>query len=141
MKISDTHLVFASHGKEFNIMAKKRSGLSIREADGSYGQLNGWTVGHETNIKVEIFSIEIKIRLAGGSAGSVKDQTGVTNTQLDGRTHRVSWRDVVFKAWEVNGPAVLLDVNIRGDGVRRVVIGVGSSLPVQPRLESRIPRS
>ena len=122
-------------------MAKKRSGLSIRKTDGSYGQLNGWTVCHETNIKVEIFSIEIKIRLAGGSAGSVKDQAGVTNTQLDGRTHRVSWRDVVLEAWEVNGPAVLLDVNIRGDGVRRVLIGVGSSLSVQPRLESGIPRS
>ena len=95
-------------------MAKKRSGLSIRKTDGSYGQLNGRTVGHETDVKVEIFSIEIKIRLAGGSAGSVKDQTGVTNTQLDGRTHRVPWRDVVLEAGEVNGPAVLLDVDIRG---------------------------
>ena len=139
--MSDTHLVFAGHGKEFNIMAKKRSGLSIRKTDGPYGQLNGWTVCHQTDIKVEIFSIEIKIRLAGGSAGSVKDQAGVTNTQLDGRTHRVSWRDVVLKAREVNGPAVLFDVNIRGDGVRRVLIGVGSSLHVQPRLKSGIPRS
>ena len=122
--------MFPCDGEELNVMAKKRSGLSISEADRPNGQLNGRTKVHQTNVKVKILCVEIEVRLAGVPAGSVKDQASVTNTQLDGGMHRISWRDVVLEAREVNGPAVLLDVNIRGDGVRRVLIGVGSSVPV-----------
>ena len=130
--------MFSCDGEEFNVMAQKCSGLSVRETDRPYGQLNGRTVSHQTDIKVEILCIEIEVRLAGVPAGSVKDQASVANTQLDRSVHRVAGRDVVLKAGKVNGPTVLLDVNVRGDGVGRVWIGVGMIVAVEPKMGSRV---
>ena len=132
------HLMFSCDGEEFDVVAKKCSGLSVRETDRPYGQLNGRTVGHQTDIKVEILCIEIEVRLARVAAGSVKDQAGVTNAQLDGGVHRVPWGDVVLKAWQVNGPTVLLDVNVRGNGVGRIWVGVGVIVTIEPEMGSGV---
>ena len=136
--MQSAHLMFSCDGEEFNVMAEKCSGLSVSEADRAHGQLNGRTVGHQTDIKVEILCIEIEVRLARAAAGPVKDQASVTNTQLDGGMHRVPWRDVVLKAWQVNGPTVLLDVNVRGYGVGRIWVGVGVIASIQPEMGSRV---
>ena len=137
--MQDAHLMFPCDGEELNVVAKKRSGLSISEPDRPYGQLNGRTEVHQTNVKVKILCVEIEVGLAGVPAGSVKDQASVANTQLDRSVHRVAGRDVVLKAGKVNGPTVLLDVNVRGDGIGRVWIGVGVIVAVvEPKMVSRV---
>ena len=119
-------------------MAKKCSGLPVREPNRPYGQLNGGTVRHQTDVKVEILCIEIEVRLAQVPAGSIEDQASVANTQLDGSTHRISRRDVVLETRKVNGPAVLLDVNVRGNGVGRVWVGIRTVVSIEPKMGSRI---
>ena len=133
--------MFPCDGEELNVVAKKRSGLSISEPDRPNGQLNGRTEVHQTNVKVKILCVEIKVRLAGVPAGSIKDQASVANTQLDRSVHRVAGRDVVLKAGKVNGPTVLLDVNVRGNGVGRVWVRVGMIVSIEPQMGSGVPHA